>query len=292
MKSKMTDHIVTTLHQLLTTYPRAGIMGGGDRNKWNVSAVLNAVPKLQNLQMLPTLNGKNLDIFISNLGQFYSKSVVVAPLQPDDPSKGKPSDHSVPILYPLDNHTIRETEEYRERTTRPLPDSAVRAFGVRIIQEDWEDVKEDDSATEQDKALQKLLTEMLDELCPTKTVRLRMSDKPYITKELKILDRQRKREYIKHGKSARYLSINERYRQKLETAASDYLNKNVRAISESEPGRAYSILKRLGAQPGDSPDAGCFQIKEHSKLGLTAAQSADRIAQKFAQISQEYPPEY
>ena len=31
MKSKMTDHIVTTLHQLLTTYPRAGIMGGGDR---------------------------------------------------------------------------------------------------------------------------------------------------------------------------------------------------------------------------------------------------------------------
>ena len=46
MKSKMTDHIVTTLHQLLTTYPRAGIMGGGDRNDWNVSAVLNAIPKL------------------------------------------------------------------------------------------------------------------------------------------------------------------------------------------------------------------------------------------------------
>ena len=124
-------------------------------------------------------------------------------------------------------------------------------------------MREEDSATEQDEALQKLLTEMLDESCPTKTVRLRMSDKPYITKELKTLDRQRKREYTKHGKSNRYISINKRYNQKLELAASEYLNKNVRAISESEPGKAYSLLKRLGAQPGDLLDAGSFQIEEH-----------------------------
>ena len=119
---------------------------------------------------------------------------------------------------------------------------------------------------------------------------LRMSDKPYITKELKILDRQRKREYRKHGKSNNYIRLNLRYNQKLESAASEYLNKNVRAISESEPGRAYGILKRLGAQHGELMDAGNFQIEEHSKLGLSAAQSSDRFAQNFAQISQEYPP--
>ena len=49
-------------------------------------------------------------------------------------------------------------------------------------------------------------------------------------------------------------------------------------------------MKQLGAQPGDFLDAGVFQIGEHSQLGLSAAQSADRIAQKFADISQEYPP--
>jgi len=63
----------------------------------------------------------------------------------------------------------------------------------------------------------------------------------------------------------------------------------VRSIIESDPGKAYSILKRLGAQPGDT-DAGSFDIKEHCDLGLTSAQSADRIAQKFAEISQEFPP--
>ena len=120
MKTKMTDHIVTTLHQLLTTYPRAGIMGGGDRNDWNIETVLHSVPHLQNLLQKATLNGKNQDVFISNLGPYYASSVVVPPADPDDPSKGKRSDHSVPILYPLDNHSTQKTTEYRERTTRPL----------------------------------------------------------------------------------------------------------------------------------------------------------------------------
>ena len=31
-------------------------------------------------------------------------------------------------------------------------------------------------------------------------------------------------------------------------------------------------------------------MEEHFKLGLSAAQSADIIARKLAQISQEYPP--
>ena len=290
MKSKMSDHIVTTLHYLLSIYPRAGIMGGGDRNDWSVTPVLDAIPRFQNLQLLPTLNGKNLDVFLSNMGQFYSTSVVVPPLLPDDPARGKPGDHSVPVLYPLDNHTIREKEEYRLRTTRPLPDSGVRAFGEMMINQEWEEVREDDTPTKQDEALQTLLSEMLDDACPTKTVRLRVIDKPYITKELKILDRQRKREYRKHGKSQRYSNISTKYQHKMEAAAQDFINKNVRSIIDSKPGQAYSILKRLGAQPGDTIDAGCFDIQEHSSLGLTPEESANRIAQKFADISQEYPP--
>ena len=57
---------------------------------------------------------------------------------------------------------------------------------------------------------------------------------------------------------------------------------------ETEPGKAYSILKRLGAKPGESGNMGSFTIPEHVSLGLSAQQSADRIATKFAEISQEY----
>ena len=118
MKSKMTGHIVTSLHQLLTTYPRAGIMGGGD---WNVSPVIAAVPRLLNLQQLPTLNDKNLNIFMSNMSPFYSTPVIVSPIQPDDTARGKSGDPSVPITYPLDITTLEKKKEYVERSSRPGP---------------------------------------------------------------------------------------------------------------------------------------------------------------------------
>ena len=289
MKSKMTDHIVTTLHQLLTVYPGAGIMGGGDRNDWNVSPVLAAVPRFLNLQQLPTLNGKNLDIFLSNMAPFYATPVIVPPIQPDDPARGKSGDHSVPVIYPLDNAAIVQTKDYIERTSRPLPDSGVRIFGQLIINQDWADIKEEDTTTEQDLALQAVLLGMLDRACPTKTVKLRTEDKPYITQEIKILDRQRRREYNKRGKSLIYNELKVRYERKLKAATQDFLDKTVRSLMEANPGKAYTILKRLGAQPGDRVDACSFEIEEHVSLGLTAAESADRIAQKFADISQEFP---
>ena len=289
-KSKMTDHIVTTLHQLLTTFPQAGIMGGGDRNDWNVSPVLAAIPHLLNLQQLPTLNGKNLDVFLSNMGTFYSTPVITPPVQPDDPANGKPGDHRVPVIYPLNTETVQQTKQYTLRTSRPLPESGIHAFGRLMIHEDWETVQMEDDPTAQDVALQTLLTEMLDSTCPQKIVKVRTEDKPYITKELKILDRKRQREYTRHGKTDKYQELNSRYKLKMKAASQDFLDKSVRSLMESAPGKAYQILKRMGAQPGDKLDAGSFQLPEHISLGLTAAQSADRIAQKFADISQEFPP--
>ena len=41
-------------------------------------------------------------------------------------------------------------------------------------------------------------------------------------------------------------------------AAQDYLEKNVRSLKEDDPGKAYSCLKKMGAQPGDCSDEGSF----------------------------------
>ena len=270
-------------------YPSAGIMGGGDRNDWSVQQILPAVPRFQNIQHLPTRNGKNLDVFLTNIGQYYASPVVVRSVDPDCPAKGTRSDHDVPIVYPLDNFSITESKSYREKTTRPLPDSGVRRFGLAMMSQDWEEVRLEDSPTQQDDALQALLSDMLEASLPTKTVKLRNNDKPFITQEIKVIDRKRRREYDKHGKSQKYLALNTVYERKLKAAKQSYLNRNVRALLDTEPGRAYSILKRLGAQPGDTGDAATFDIQEHVSLGLSPAESADRIAQKFAQISQEFP---
>ena len=75
-------------------------------------------------------------------------------------------------------------------------------------------------------------------------------DKPFITSELKKLDRLIKREYRKKQRSAKYLRLKESYDQKYKMAAADYLDKTVRTLKEDDPGKAYRCLKRMAAQPG------------------------------------------
>ena len=58
---------------------------------------------------------------------------------------------------------------------------------------------------------------------------------------------------------------------------------------DTKPGRAYSTLKRLGAQPGDCTDANTFTLPGHLADNLTPQQSAERIAAHFADISGQFP---
>ena len=137
--------------------------------------------------------------------------------------------------------------------------------------------------------MQNILSSLLRSHCPTKTVKLRPQvDKPFITNELKTLDRQRKREYRKHRKSPRYCYLNNMFNTKYRKASKDYLDKMMLELEESNPAKANNLIKRLGAQPGETLDEGNFSLPDHQSL--TAEQSANKIAQKFAEISQEYPP--
>ena len=59
---------------------------------------------------------------------------------------------------------------------------------------------------------------------------------------------------------------------------------------EENPGKAYTALKKMGSQPGDCLDEGSFRLKEHEEANLTLAESAEKISEHFAAISQLYEP--
>ena len=81
----------------------------------------------------------------------------------------------------------------------------------------------------------------------------------------------------------------EEFEKKFKKAAKDHLEKNVEMLLESEPGKAYATLKKMGAQPGDNLDDGSFNLIEHLEANLTSKESVEKIATHFAQVSQEYP---
>ena len=126
--------------------------------------------------------------------------------------------------------------------------------------------------------MQNVLTSHLDLHCPTKTVKLRPQiDKPFMTEDLKRLDRQRKREYKKHGKSQKYHSLSSIFDTKYKRASTDYLEKIMLEFEETNPAKANKLLKRLGAQPGDFPDECNFTLPGHDELGLSSKESSHLV---------------
>jgi hypothetical protein len=87
----------------------------------------------------------------------------------------------------------------------------------------------------------------LDDILPQKSVKVSSKDRNYSTADLKNLDILKKLEYRKHGRSEKYIKLKANFELKLGQAASDHLEKNVRSLRESDPGKTYAILKRMGA---------------------------------------------
>ena len=287
-KSKLIDHIICTLQTLTTRYPGCGICLGGDRNNLDITQILNSNMNLVQMVTKPTRKGELLDIFITNLSHCYNVPDIIPPVQPDDPNAGVPSDHHVPLCIPHTDPLCPPRREFKVVVSRPLPESKLRRFGQWITTEDWTFL--DEYISPQDKVDQynKKMFENLDRFCPTKRVKLGMNDKPYITAELKTLKRRRHREYCKRGKSKKYYSLKNQFETKYLKAAQDYMTKNKEALKQSNPAQTFGIFKRMGAPPGQLTDTSNFTLEGHETLSIP--ESAERIANHFSSISQEFPP--
>ena len=62
------------------------------------------------------------------------------------------------------------------------------------------------------------------------------------------------------------------------------------ALKLENPGKAYKILKRMGAKPGDCQDEGTFNLQNHIEANMSPEESAESVANHFSKISQEYSP--
>ena len=68
-----------------------------------------------------------------------------------------------------------------------------------------------------------------------------------------------------------------------------FLDVEVRAMRESMPGQYYHEIKKMGFKTGECEDPG-FVLPEHIEKGLSTEASAEKIADHFSQISQEFVP--
>ena len=81
-----------------------------------------------------------LDPIMSTLGNLYQEPVCLPPLDPDPDSNGKPSDHLIVVMRPINTLNNKPARTTREIKVRPLIKSGLAKFEAWIQEQKWREV--------------------------------------------------------------------------------------------------------------------------------------------------------
>ena len=109
----------------------------------------------------------------------------------------------------------------------------------------WDFIDNIEDINKKMEAFQDNLYAIFDECCPIKTRIISNNSEPYYTDKLRILKRRKSREFIKHRKSAKYLSLLKIYKEELSKAKSYFYNQKIKNLKTSNSKMWYRNLKKL-----------------------------------------------
>ena len=234
----------------------------------------------------PTRMNKTLTIVITDLHRLFQEPIIIPPVPVDHESSGVPSDHQGVLVLPI-NSSAPSQRTKKTITVRPIKDSALETFGQKFVLENWDFLDPDESPTSLVESFQLHCSCLVDEHFPLKTVKLSSYDTPFFTERLRLLRRQRQREYRRSGRSEKYLDIKKLFDEAFLKAAHNYKDKIIAEVTEGKRGSSYKALKKLGNSSAEEEN---FQIPSHVDSNLTPQQSAEVLADYFSVISQEFDP--
>ena len=285
-KTATINHIIDTIHLLRAQYDnRVNYLIGGDLNQLKIERILDAYGPLRQVISFATRKSATLEKVITDLHTVYQPPECLLPLQVDEDKIGKDSDHNIAILAPI-LITDNRKREKRPIKTRPLPESGVSQFTEFITAHTWDEVLGEANIDQKVSNFHKTLRSKLDECCPEKTVMVSYLDKKWMTPHLKTLNRKLKREFYKNRKSSKWKKLKRKFKKlKRNTIKSFYAN-FVSELKETNPAKWYSMAKRLGTEQSNRDN----RLNVECLKGMDDKEAAEKVAQHFSSISQEYEP--
>ena len=180
-KDALFDHIAETYHFLMAKYGKGlQFIIAGDTNRLNLSPILNLSPSLRQVVRVPTRLNPDamLDPVITTMRKLYSSPITKPPIRNDQDKQGKPSDHLVVLMYPINSQIVCPVRKSKVVTFRPLPQSGIDQMGRWIQQQDWHEIYQSSDISRKAEKLQNMVKQKVDELLPVKSVKLTSDDKP------------------------------------------------------------------------------------------------------------------
>ena len=286
-KSLLLDHINHAFNLISTKYGDGlHFIIAGDTNDLKLDNILNLSHNMKQLVMDVTrLNPPAmLDPIISTLGSYYQRPVCLPPLDPDPGTDGRPSDHLIVMMKPINNLNNKPNRSFRTVTVRPLTKAGLAKFREWIENEDWRAILKEESVDKKAETLQKTVLDKLNEFCPEKVRKISSDDDPWYTEKLKRLQRQKSRLFRKDRNSNKYKQMKKLYESEVQKAKKNFKTRTIDDALEAKSSQWYSKLKRITKY--DKGKAEDIQIDEISHLSKQS--QAEAIADSFSAVSNEY----
>ncbi|XP_065562451.1 uncharacterized protein LOC136028533 [Artemia franciscana] len=170
-RQDLVSYLQKTVDVLRIHYSNPAFIIAGDFNQMKKGWLSSSLSLKQVVHMPTHVSGSILDLILTNLAK---------------------SDHFA-ILWKA--HSSLPKPKLSRVVTRPLTESAIRAYGQWIGNYDFPEVDGDSSIHEKTKRFSDILYSKYTEIFPTKSVTISEFDKPWITPSIKKLIRERCRLY-------------------------------------------------------------------------------------------------
>ena len=286
-KSVLLDH-VSGVYNLLCSKYRNGLhwILCGDTNDLKLDEILNLNSNFKQVVTSPTrLNPPRiLDPIITTLSDYYQVPECLPPLDADPESNGKPSDHLMVVMSPLSVVNNRPARMKKIITYRPFSELKLQEMQKWIDSEDWNKITSENSADKKMEILQNLLVSKYQEYFPEKTRCISSDDEPYYTEKLVKLKRRKGREFHKHRKSKRWNKLEKEYRIEVEDAKSSFYKRKIEKLRKNNPKQWHREFKKLTRFDQHQEEV----LVVESIKDFNDEEQAEMIADKFAEVSQEY----
>ena len=287
-KSKLIEHISVEYFKLKSTHTGAAFICGGDKNDLDTKHLLEISSSFRQIVNKPTYKNSVLDILVTDIGHFYNEPVIRPPIAPDVEGQGVPSDHNVVYVKTIAESSAPVKRSTITKTSRPLTTIAKQKIANWIQEESWSSVSECSNVSLMVEKFSSLVSEKLDELCPVKTFKVNNLDNDFTTPAIKELARKKLREYTKHGNSKLFKHLKKALKKKIKSEGKLFIEKQI-SLAGEKGCKWIRHTASLQARPGAAPQKS-FTLPDHLDSGLSALQSAEKIADFFSKISQEYDP--
>ncbi|XP_071478396.1 MAM and LDL-receptor class A domain-containing protein 1-like, partial [Diadema antillarum] len=152
------DHLLESMDLISSKHPNAGFILLGDFIELDITP-LTASNGFAQVVDKPTRGHQTLGKIVSNINQFYVTPSILPPLGA--------SDHATAMWSPRE--FTPKPNRVHIRTTRPMPDSAMREFGQKLSDCDWSHVHDATDVDAKCETFYSTLLSLIDTYFPTRT---------------------------------------------------------------------------------------------------------------------------